>query len=143
MKMGEIKVGMMEDYSQTITDADIKIFAGISGDHNPIHVSDEYAEQSRFKRRIAHGMISASFFSAMFGTKIPGNGCVLVSQSINFRKPVYIGDTVTASIKVISVDVKSNRVFFDTVGKVKRKVVIDGSAELYLPNMKKQENING
>ena len=137
IKMGEIKVGMIETYSQTITDTDIKIFAGLSGDHNPIHVSDEYAEQSRFKRRIAHGMISASFFSALFGTKIPGHGCVLVSQSINFRKPVYIGDTVTASIKVTSVDMKNNRVFFDTVSTVKRKVVIDGSAELYLPNIKK------
>jgi len=134
MKMGEIKVGMMEDYSQTITDADIKIFAGISGDHNPIHVSDEYAEQSRFKRRIAHGMISASFFSAMFGTKIPGNGCVYVSQSFNFKRPVYIGDTVTASIEVTSVDIKNNRVFFDTVCKVKGKVVIDGAAELWVPN---------
>jgi 3-hydroxybutyryl-CoA dehydratase len=125
---------MMEDYSQTITDADIKIFAGISGDHNPIHVSDEYAEQSRFKGRIAHGMISASFFSAMFGTKIPGNGCVYVSQSFNFKRPVYIGDTVTASIEVTSVDIKNNRVFFDTVCKVKGKVVIDGAAELWVPN---------
>ena len=112
IKMGEIKVGMIESYSQTITDADIKSFAGISGDHNPIHVSDEYAGQSRFKRRIAHGMISASFFSALFGTKIPGNDCGYVSQSLNFKRPVYIGDTVVASIEVTSVDVKNNRVFF-------------------------------
>ena len=139
MKIEKIKVGMIESYSQTITDTDIKNFAGLSGDHNPIHVSDEYAEQSMFKRRIAYGMISASFFSGLFGTKIPGYGCVYVSQSINFKRPVYIGDTVSASIKVTSVDMKNNRVFFDTVCTVKGKVVIDGAAELYVPNKKNRK----
>ncbi|MCV5592011.1 MaoC family dehydratase, partial [Escherichia coli] len=67
---------MSASYSQTITDADIKSFAGISGDHNPVHVNEEYAANSRFKKRIAHGMISSSFFSALFGTKLPGYGCV-------------------------------------------------------------------
>lgn len=66
-----LKVGMKESYEQTITDADIKAFAGISGDNNPVHMSEEYAETSRFKRRIAHGLLSASFFSALFGTKLP------------------------------------------------------------------------
>lgn len=133
MDIMDITIGMCESYSQTITDADIKSFAGISGDYNPVHMSDEYAEQSRFKKRIAHGMISSSFFSALFGTKLPGPGCVYVQQNLNFKRPVYIGDTVTASITVTKIDYDNRRVFFDTVCKVRKKIVIDGIAELYIP----------
>jgi acyl dehydratase len=132
----EIKIGMEVSYSQTITDADIKTFAGLSGDHNPIHVSNEYAQNSRYKKRIAHGLMSASFFSALFGTRLPGPGCVYVSQSLQFKRPVYIDDTVIATIIVKSVDLEKRRVFFQTICKVKNKIVIDGEAELYVPNEK-------
>lgn len=136
MEINEIKIGMSESYSQTISEADVKAYAGISGDRNPVHMDDEYAEKSRYKKRIAHGMISSSFFSALFGTKLPGPGCVYVNQSLNFKRPVYIGDTVTAIITVTRIDEIKNRVFFDTVCKVKNKVVIDGEAELYIPKEK-------
>ncbi|HDZ9325682.1 TPA: MaoC family dehydratase, partial [Vibrio cholerae] len=96
--IGDLEIGMSASYSQTITDADIKQFAGLSGDRNPVHLDENYANQSRFKKRIAHGMISSSFFSALFGTKLPGEGCVYVSQSLKFRKPVYIDDTVVATV---------------------------------------------
>ncbi len=129
----EIKEGMEVSYSQTITDADVKAFAGISGDNNPVHMSDEYAEKSRFKKRIAHGLMSASYFSALFGTKIPGPGCVYVSQSLQFKRPVYLGDTVTVTAIVKKIDLSKRRVFFRTVCKVKNKIVIDGEAELYIP----------
>ncbi len=129
----EIKEGMEVSYSQTITDADVKSFAGISGDYNPVHMSDEYAEKSRFKKRIAHGLMSASYFSALFGTKIPGPGCVYVSQSLQFKRPVYLGDTVTATVIVKEIDLNKRRVFFRTVCTVKNKTVIDGEAELYIP----------
>jgi len=129
----EIEIGMSASYSQTITDADVKLFAGISGDNNPVHLSDEYADGSRFKKRIAHGLLSASFFSALFGTKLPGKGCVYVSQQLNFKKPVYLGETVTAKVTVTEIDVKKKRVFFETVCTVKKKKVITGSAELYIP----------
>jgi len=133
MKIEEIKVGMQESYTQTITDADVKSFAGISGDRNPIHMDDSYAKNSRFKRRIAHGMISSSFFSALFGTKLPGAGCLYISQNLNFKKAVYIGDTVTAIIIVTKVDIAKKRVSFDTICKVGHRTVIDGEAELYIP----------
>lgn len=129
----KIEVGMSASYSQTITDTDVKQFAGISGDHNPVHVDDEFAAASRFKKRIAHGLISGSFFSALFGTKLPGPGCVYVAQSFNFKRPVYLGDTVTAIATVTSIDPVKRRVFFDTVCKVRNKIVIDGAAELYVP----------
>lgn len=135
----EIQTGMEVSYAQTITDADVKAFAGISGDNNPVHMSEEYAEKSRFKKRIAHGLMSASFFSALFGTKLPGPGCVYVSQSLQFKRPVYIGDTVTATVSVTSVDLEKRRVYFQTVCKVRNKTVIDGEAELYVPK-NKQEN---
>ena len=129
----KIEVGMSVSYSQTITDSDIKEFAGISGDRNPIHLDEEYANNSRFKKRIVHGMMTASFFSALFGTKIPGEGCVYVSQSLKFKKPVYLGDTVTALVQVIDIDIIKRRVFFKTICKVKGKIVTDGEAELYVP----------
>lgn len=129
----EIVIGMSASYSQTITDADVKQFAGMSGDNNPVHMDEEYADKSRFKKRIAHGLLSASFFSALFGTKLPGKGCVYVSQNLNFKKPVYLGDTVIATVIVTSINISKQRVFFDTVCTVKNKKVIDGTAELYIP----------
>lgn len=112
MKMEEFTIGMSASYEQTITDADIKNFAGISGDKNPVHMSDEYAEKSKFKKRIAHGLMSASYFSALFGTKLPGEGCVYVSQNLKFRKPIYIGDTVKAIVTIKDIDAKKHRLFF-------------------------------
>ncbi len=136
MNIQDIKVGMSSSYSQTITDADIKAFAEISGDNNPVHMSDEYASASRFGKKIAHGLMSASFFSALFGTRIPGPGCVYVSQSLSFKRPVYIGDTVTATVTVKSIEASNRRVFFETVCKVKGKAVITGEAELFIPGIK-------
>ena len=132
----EIEIGMEVSYSQTITDTDVKAFSGISGDKNPLHMDDEYAKNSRYKKRIAHGMLSASFFSALFGTKIPGEGCVYVAQSLQFKRPVYLGDTVVATVTVTKVDLDKRRVFFRTTCKVKNKIVIDGEAELYVPKDK-------
>ncbi len=136
MNIENIQVGMSESYSQTITDSDVKAFAGISGDKNPVHMDDMYAEGSRYKKRIAHGLLSSSFFSALFGTKLPGEGCVYVSQNLSFRRPVYINDTVTATVIVTEVDTKRRRVFFDTICTVRNKKVITGVAELYIPEVK-------
>lgn len=131
----DIKEGMEASYSQTITDADVKTFAGMSGDHNPVHVNDEYAANSRWERRIAHGMISVSFFSGLFGTKLPGIGCVWVSQTLKFLKPVYINDTVTAKVIVQSIDLERRRVFLRTVCSVKGEIAIDGEGEVFIPRV--------
>lgn len=132
-KIDQLEIGMTATYSQTITDADIKSFAGISGDNNPVHMSDEFANESKFGGRIAHGLLSASFFSALFGTKLPGPGCVYVSQSLKFLRPVYVNDTVNASVTIKAIDKEKRRIFFDTVCTVKNKNVISGEAEIYLP----------
>lgn len=132
----DIHPGMTVSYSQTISDADIKAYAGLSGDHNPVHVNKEYAASSRFGKRIAHGLMSAGFFSALFGMRLPGPGCVYVSQSLKFKRPVYIDDTVTATVTVMSVDRGQRKVIFETVCTVGRKVVISGEAEIYIPKSK-------
>ena len=133
LPLDSIEIGMSSAYSHTITDADVKSFAGLSGDNNPVHMSDEYAESSRFGARIAHGLYSAGFFSALFGTRLPGPGCVYVSQNLRFKLPVYLGETVTAEVTVISIDSSRRRVFFSTVCAVKGRVVIEGEAEIYIP----------
>lgn len=133
----DLEVGMSASYSQTISEADIKQFAGFSGDRNPVHLDEEYAQASRFKQRIAHGMISSSFFSALFGTNLPGEGCVYVSQSLKFRKPVYIDDTVTATVVIERIEKDKRRVFFNTYCKVGRQKVITGEAEIYIPEKEK------
>lgn len=125
----DIQIGMTASYTQTITDADVKAFAGISGDHNPVHLNEEYAKDSRFKDRIAHGLLTASFFSAIFGTKLPDEGCVYAGQNLQFKRPVYLGNTVT----VIAVDVSKKRVTFETVCMVKNKAVTTGTAEIFIP----------
>lgn len=128
-----IQIGMRVSYSQTITDSDIKAYAGLSGDHNPVHVNQEYAEESRYGKRLAHGLMSVGFFSALFGMRLPGPGCVYVSQNIKFKRPVYINDTVTAIAEVTDVNIKKKRVFFSTNCYVKDKIVISGDAEIYIP----------
>lgn len=138
----EIEIGMSVSYSQTITDSDIKSFAGLSGDRNPVHLDENYAKNSRFKNRIAHGMMTASYFSALFGTKIPGEGCVYTHQSLNFKRPVYINDTVEAIVTVTEVDIEKRKVRFKTVCKVDNKIVTDGEAELYVPIEFKKIMIN-
>ncbi|MFM5422545.1 MaoC family dehydratase [Aeromonas veronii] len=127
------EVGMIETYSQTITDADIKAFSGISGDKNPVHMSDDFASGTKFKKRIAHGLMSASFFSALFGMRLPGPGCVYLSQNLKFLKPVYIGDTVYAKVTIIKLNKRSRRFTFETNCYVDGDIVITGEAEIFLP----------
>ncbi len=101
MKLPE--VGQTETMSKLITAHDIEEFARVTGDTNPIHLDDGYAAKTRFEKRIAHGMMTASMLSNLAGTRMPGPGSIYLSQSIKFKKPAFIGDTVTAEIKVLSV----------------------------------------
>ncbi len=120
--------------ARTVTDADIVLFAGVSGDTNPIHLNQEYAATTMFKTRIAHGMLSAAFISAVLGTKLPGPGAVYVSQTLRFKAPVRVGDTVTARVEVTEVAIERKRASFKTECLVGGKVVIEGEATLMVPN---------
>ncbi len=126
----DLSVGMTSIYAKTVTDADIVMFAGISGDTNPVHLDALFADQTAFKGRIAHGMLSASFISTVLGTRLPGPGCIYLSQSLKFRAPVKAGDTVTARVTIRDIDAEKKRVVLDTVCTVGETVVIEGDALL-------------
>jgi 3-hydroxybutyryl-CoA dehydratase len=131
--ISEIEVGMSASVSRKVTDEDIRKFAELSGDNNPIHIDEGYAKESRYKNRIAHGLLCSSYFSALFGTELPGEGCVYAAQSLSFKRPVYINDTVEATVTVTRIDLTSKRVFFSTSCTVDNKKVIDGEAEIFIP----------
>jgi 3-hydroxybutyryl-CoA dehydratase len=97
----QLEVGDSDRFSKTVTDADIYLFAGITGDFNPAHIDESYAQGTFFKTRIAHGMLSAGFVSAVIGTRLPGPGTVYMRQTLDFLAPVHIGDTVTATVEVL------------------------------------------
>ena len=99
----KFNIGDTASISKTITDADIQAFAEVSGDHNPLHLDEAYAAKTRFGRRIAHGMLSASLISAVLANELPGVGSVYLSQTLKFVKPVFLGDTVTARVTVIGI----------------------------------------
>jgi len=130
----DLRVGMDAVMARTVTEADIVLFAGVSGDTNPIHLNQEYAATTMFKTRIAHGMLSAGFISAVLGTKLPGPGAVYVSQTLRFKAPVRIGDTVTARVEVTDIALEKKRATFKTECLVAGKIVIEGEATLMVPS---------
>lgn len=129
----DLAVGMSASYAKTITDADIVLFAGVSGDMNPMHLDADYASATMFKGRIAHGMLTASVISAVLGTKLPGPGCVYLSQNLKFKAPVRIGDTVKARVTVTAIDEARGRITVGTLCTVGDTVVIDGEAQILVP----------
>ena len=124
----DFTVGMSATFSKTITEADIVLFAGVSGDNNALHINDEYAETTPFAGRIAHGMLTASVISAAVANKLPGPGAIYMSQSLVFRAPVRPGDTVHAKVTVKEINLHRNRVVLQTTCTVKGLTVIDGEA---------------
>lgn len=133
----DLKPGMTAVYAKTVTEADIVMFAGLSGDTNPVHLNQSFAETTMFKERIAHGMLSASFISTVLGTRLPGPGCIYLSQSLNFKAPVRIGDTVVARVTVREVLPEKKRIVVDTVCSVGDSVVLDGEAKLMVSSRAK------
>ena len=130
----DLEVGMMDVFAKTITDADIIVFAGVSGDTNPLHLCHEFASQTIFEGRIAHGMLTASFISTVIGTKMPGPGCIYVSQNLRFKAPVRAGDTVTATCVVKNLIPEKCFVELSTVCTVTGKPVVEGEATIMLPS---------
>jgi len=129
----DLTIGMSAAYGHTVTEADILLFAGVSGDTNPVHLNEELAAASMFGGRIAHGMLSASFISTVFGTRLPGPGCIYLSQTLKFKAPVRIGDTVVARVTVKSLTPEKRKALFDTVCMVGETVVLTGEAEIMVP----------
>ena len=129
----DLEEGMTDVFAKTITDADIITFAGISGDTNPVHLNREFASKTMFEGRIAHGMLTASFISTVIGTKMPGAGCIYVSQNLRFKAPVRSGETVTATCTVTKLIPEKCLIELKTVCTVSGKPVVDGEATIMVP----------
>lgn len=129
----EIDVGATAVFSKTVTEADIVAYAGVSGDTNPVHLDESFAKGTMFKTRIAHGMLTAGFISAVLGTKLPGPGCVYLGQTLKFKAPVKIGDSAIARVTATAVDKDKGRCTFATVVHVGETLVIEGEAQILVP----------
>jgi 3-hydroxybutyryl-CoA dehydratase len=130
----DLSVGQSASFGKTITEADILLFAAVSGDTNPVHINAEFAAQTMFKERIAHGMLSAGLISTVLGTRLPGPGTIYLSQSLKFRAPVRIGDTVTATATIASLDAAKKRATLTTICTVAGKPVLEGEALVLVPS---------
>lgn len=129
----QLEPGMSASMAKTVTEADIILFAGISTDVNPAHLDEEYCKGTMFGTRIAHGMLSAGFISAVLANKLPGPGTIYLSQTLKFKSPVKPGDTVKATVTVKEVLAAKNRVILDTVCTVGDTVVIEGECLMMPP----------
>lgn len=129
-----LHIGATASRTKTITDADVRAFAELSGDFSPIHVDDEYAAKSRFGRRIAHGILTGSLISAVLGNDLPGPGTIYLSQTFNFRAPVFPGDTITATVEVTAYrEEKRIATFRTTCTNQEGALVLEGEAVVIAP----------
>ena len=129
----KVKIGDSAEVTKFMSPGMVKAFAEISEDFNPVHLDKNYASKSRYKKQIIHGLMATSLFSGLFGTKLPGEGCVYKSQNTRFKRAIYIGDTVTARVEVTDVDIKKKILSFSTRCLVKGKIMIDGESEIFVP----------
>ena len=129
----ELAVGMREHLRKTVENEDVIRFAELSGDHNPIHLSEHFARKTRFGGRIVHGLYTASLISAVIGMRLPGPGAVYISQTLNFRGPVKIGDVIDVAVEVIDLTAKGRRVRLRCECRVGDSVVLDGEGILSVP----------
>ena len=131
--LDDLRVGQSAQMVRTVTEADIVLFAQVSGDNNPVHLDEAFAAQTPFKTRIAHGMLSAAYISAVIGTQLPGPGTIYMQQALRFKRPVKIGDEVTTIATISEIDPVKGRVSIDTVCLVGGKPVIEGEALVMAP----------
>jgi len=129
----ELSVGQSADLVRTVGEADIIAFAAVTGDNNPVHLDADYAATTSFGERIAHGMLSAGYISAVIGTQLPGPGAIYLSQALRFKRPVKIGDEVTARATITEIDTAKARVTLATVCLVNGKPVVEGEAMIMVP----------
>ena len=132
--ISEMKLGDSASFTKTVSEHDVYTYAGVSGDFNPAHVNEVEAQKGMFGKRIAHGMLSAGFISTVLGTQLPGPGTIYMGQELRFTKPVFFGDTITATVTVAELIPEKNRAILDTVCTNQNgEVVIKGKATVMPP----------
>ncbi len=136
--INELTIGDTAQFSKTVSESDIYLFAGITGDFNPAHIDKEYAQKTFFKSRIAHGILTAGFISAVLGNQLPGPGSIYIQQKLKFLAPVHIGDTITSRVEVIEIEVEKNRAKLKTTcTNQKGRTVLAGEAIVSPPKPQK------
>jgi 3-hydroxybutyryl-CoA dehydratase len=137
--INELKIGDVAEFSKTVSESDIYLYAGVTGDFNPAHINEDYAKQTFFKTRIAHGMLSAGFISTVIGNKLPGTGTIYVTQNLEFLAPVRIGDTITARVEIVDIVDEKNRARLKTTCfNQEGTQVLDGEAVVSPPKPPKK-----
>ena len=138
--INELNLGDRAEFTKTVSESDVYLYAGVTGDFNPAHINEPYAEKTFFKTRIAHGMLPAGFISAILGTRLPGPGTIYIGQTLNFTAPVHIGDTITASVEVAEIMADKNRIRLKTVCENQNGVIVlDGEAVVSPPKQSRAE----
>ena len=132
LTVDKIKIGQSAEFLKIISEEEIKKFAQLTGDNNPIHLDDQYAKKTMFKKRIAHGLLTASLISTVIATKLPGPGSIYLDQSLKFLAPVYIGDQIRIFVKVTKKNIEKRTVTLSTEAHVSEKKVITGEARILL-----------
>lgn len=132
-ELEDLSVGQSAQRVHVVAERDLIAFAEVSGDRNPVHLDEAYAQTTQFGGRIAHGMLSAAYISAVLGTQLPGPGCIYLSQALRFKRPVRIGDEVTARATVTAIDAEKARVTIATICTVGGKAVVEGEATVMVP----------
>jgi 3-hydroxybutyryl-CoA dehydratase len=130
----DLHIGQSASLAKSVSAEDITTFAEVTGDRNPVHLSEHYAAKTFFKSRIAHGMLSAGFISAVLGTRLPGPGAIYMSQTLKFLAPVRIGDTVVTTVTVATLDLAKKRAQFHCRCEVADKTVVEGEAMVFVPS---------
>lgn len=133
MYFEDLSVGQSAELTRTVDDKAIQAFAEVSGDHNPVHLDEAFAATTQFKGRIAHGMLSAAYISALIAGKLPGPGAIYLGQTLSFRRPVKIGDEVTVTATITALDAEKARATLATVCSVAGKTVLEGEATIMVP----------
>lgn len=135
----EINIGETASFTKTVTEYDVYSIAGVTGDFNPAHIDSEFASETSFGKRIAHGILSIGFISTVLGTLLPGPGSIYIHQSCDFKRPIFIGDTITSTVEVTKKDEERNRVWLHTYCKnQKQELVVDGEAIMMPPRKRNQ-----
>jgi len=135
----KLQVGDAAEFAKTVSETDIYLYAGITGDFNPAHVNENYAKNTFFKTRIAHGMLTAGFISAIIANQLPGPGTIYLKQELSFLAPVHIGDTITARVEILELNTEKNRVRLKTTCSNQDGVtVLEGSGLVSPPKAPKQ-----
>ncbi|SMD10533.1 3-hydroxybutyryl-CoA dehydratase [Desulfocicer vacuolatum DSM 3385] len=130
----QLHIGDSDEFSKTISESDIYLFGGITGDLNPAHINEEYGKKSFFKGRIAHGMLVGGFISTVIGMKLPGPGSIYREQQLNFLAPVHVGDTITARVEIQGINTEKNKVSLRTsCVNQGGTIVVDGKAVIHPP----------